>query len=636
MSLPSLLRFVYNHGSGQVITRGKKIFFARGVSILDIDYHIEQVRFRVRNDVYNNFYTVTVSKFLQPESVSVRCQCPYNLGEICRHEVAAMFHLNDLVLSGFFENTQVQYDQKHTVVRMRDINLPLLRLFTNEQMMADATQIAAGKKSKISFAKNEKVIAKVPDGKGFREVSLLQNEDRYFDSSCECDETAYPVCIHKLSLFIELHNEHGTQYFRTLQNWDDQKNKLLRLYGYSLNDDLEGKFDFIYENGKPCLRVLDSSIKKVSATIPIAPTPLVDVVSDDVEEHSIGLVIDTQTDWYPHSGIELIIGETDEAKENFIDKIQRLALEKYLNVDAFEPIEQEWIALARKAQPEEIVKYLKKSLPFGDFIGDYHSVLKDHLDPELFTPLWEYLLPKYKSLLQKGDSSARCFIRWQGKAFTKDTLSPIKLSIAPATPFLNVEKNGNKYTIKLSWNIAEEVFAFEEVTMINAALILHKNTLFSANSVAEIGIVETFLPSGNLQINAKEWNLFLEEKLVKWRATIDIHFSENLVSLIENSPVAYNLYLYEQNESLHLKPSFVYHEIEAKLGEATQIIKAIDGKVSIIERDTVSETAFCNMLQKLHENMLYSMREKHFYIHSKNVMKSNWYHHKQQLYQVSH
>ena len=79
----------------------------------------------------------------------------------------------------------------------------------------------------------------VPDGKDFREVTLLQNEDRYFDTSCDCDETAFPVCVHKSTLFLQLYNQHGAQYFRTLQNWDDQKNKLLKLYGYSLSDDLE-------------------------------------------------------------------------------------------------------------------------------------------------------------------------------------------------------------------------------------------------------------------------------------------------------------------------------------------------------------------------------------------------------------
>jgi non-specific serine/threonine protein kinase len=42
------------------------------------------------------------------------------------------------------------------------------------------------------------------------------------------------------------------------------KNKLLEAYGYSLADDLKGKFEFAYKDGKPFLRVLDAGIKRVA------------------------------------------------------------------------------------------------------------------------------------------------------------------------------------------------------------------------------------------------------------------------------------------------------------------------------------------------------------------------------------
>ncbi|MBL7712146.1 MAG: DEAD/DEAH box helicase [Chitinophagaceae bacterium] len=628
MSLPSLLRFVYNHGSGQVITRGKKIFFARGVSLLDIDYHIEQVRFKVRNDVYNNFYTVTVSKFLQPEQLSVRCQCPYNLGEICRHEVAALFHLNDLVASGFFQNTQVQYDQKHTTVRMRDINPQLLRLFTNDGMMDEAGIAAAENKCEIIAAKNEKVTARVPDAEDFREVTLLQNEDRYFDTSCSCAEHTYPVCIHKLTLFLQLYNQHGGQYFRGLQNWDEQKNKLLRLYGYSLKDDLEGKFDFVYEGGKPFLRVLDSSIKKVGTPLQAQPVMEETAVAEteETDEKHLGLVIETQTDWYPYCAVELVSGEVNEEASAFTGPIEKLDLQKYINTEVLKPLEQEWVAVARKIHPEELVKYLKKSLPFGDFLGDYQSVLREQLDPELFQPLWEYLLPKYRVLFQKSETSELCFIHESSKPFSSKGLRPVVLSHSLPVPLLKAQKKGAKYEVVLYWKIEEEEIPFREVKMINAAILEYQGRLYCLSSVAEIAISESFLPVGKVELPAKEWQAFLEQKLVPWRKAVEIEFAPDLMEVLPEVPVQFRLYMYEQGESLHLKPAFLYKGTEARMGDPVQLIQAVKGKVSLIERDTVRETEFCNMLQALHENMLYSMREKQFYIHSKNVLKQGWYH----------
>lgn len=628
MSLPALLRFIYNHGSGQVITRGKKIFFNRGVSLLDIDYHIEQVRFRVRNDVYNNHYTVTVSKFLQPEQVSVRCQCPYNLGEICRHEVAALMHLNDLVQSGFFENTQVRYSQQHTVVRMRDINLTLLRMFTSEEMMEKATSLARRKSVEIVSAKNEKVIARVQTEEAVQEVVIVQNEDRYFDTSCACTETAHPVCIHKLTVFVYLHDAEGPHYFRGLQNWDEQKNKLLRLYGYSLNDDLNGKFEFVYQDGKPFLRVLDPSIKKVTAgpvPVPVSSAPEPDSQQEEEEEQrSMGLVLEAASDWYPHCAIQLVLGDTNEQRTGFQSGIERVDLQKYLNVDAFEPHEREWIATARKADPMELVKYLKKSLPFGDFIGDYHTVLKDKPDPELFHPIWEYLLPKYKSLAQQSRDSGMRFLHLPGKPFTAKGLKPVRFAVEPAVPFLRVSKQGKKFRVLLRWQQDAEAEIQESFKLLNSAMVLSEDTLYLVDSIEQIAIVDLFGPDGKMEIEAADWPVFLQEKLVPWKKHLQIDFPESIVKVLEEVPLRFRLYLYEQGESLHLKPAFVYGKTEARMGDAVELIEARDGNVEIIRRDTVRETEFCNMLQALHENMLYSMREKHFYIHSKNVLKSSW------------
>ena len=131
MPLPPLLKHVYNHGTEEVIRRGKRIYNTGGASLLDHDPLTEQARFRVRNDQYNNVYTVTVNKYGTPAELTIRCQCPYNLGEICRHEVAALFQLNDLAQSGFFQNAETVYDQKHTVLRLRTVSA---NVFTDPEL----------------------------------------------------------------------------------------------------------------------------------------------------------------------------------------------------------------------------------------------------------------------------------------------------------------------------------------------------------------------------------------------------------------------------------------------------------------------------------------------------------------------
>lgn len=224
MSLPDLIKHVYHNATDEVIRRGKRIFHTSGVQMLENDTLIEQVVFRVRNDVYSNFYKVTVQNYLHPKDISLRCQCPYNMGTVCRHEAAALFQLNDLLQSGYFDNVKLEYDQKHTTIRMRQITTHFLKLFSSASVFEQAEEIVAAKRIKVLEAKNDAVKAEVTDESGkIAQVFLKQNEERYFDTSCDCDDKRFPLCVHKSAVFLESLNKYGGHYFSTLRNWEDRK-----------------------------------------------------------------------------------------------------------------------------------------------------------------------------------------------------------------------------------------------------------------------------------------------------------------------------------------------------------------------------------------------------------------------------
>ncbi len=102
---------------------------------------------------------------------------------------------------------------------------------------------------------------------------------------------AIRLCVHKAALFLRVLKQYGPQYFQSMQNWDIQKNKLLEQYGYSLSDDLTDKFTFTYENNKPFLRVLDSSIKKIEAKQQPAKEQFVETLVAPQEAKRLGIVL---------------------------------------------------------------------------------------------------------------------------------------------------------------------------------------------------------------------------------------------------------------------------------------------------------------------------------------------------------
>jgi non-specific serine/threonine protein kinase len=88
---------LFTIGTDEVIRRGKKIHAIGFVEFIEHDELLNTVTFRVKDDNYNTYYKVYVQKYKDPKTLSIRCSCPYNLGDICRHEAAALLQLQELL-----------------------------------------------------------------------------------------------------------------------------------------------------------------------------------------------------------------------------------------------------------------------------------------------------------------------------------------------------------------------------------------------------------------------------------------------------------------------------------------------------------------------------------------------------------
>lgn len=624
MSLPPLLKHVYNYGTEEVIRRGKKIFHTGGVSLLDVDHLLEQVRFRVRNDLYHNYYTVTIAKYLHPNDLSVRCQCPYNLGDICRHEVAALFHLNDIVQSGLFENTDVTYDQRHTVVRMRNVTDQALRVFASPAIMEQAARWAAEGRAIITDSRNEKLEAEVPDEEQTYKVVLKQNEERYFDTACNCAEDKHPICVHKATLFLQVLRQLGAQHFQTMRNWDEQKNRLLKQYGYTVNDDLTNKFTFTYENGKPFLRVLDPSIKKIVSTEQHA-IPQVVTTPEIQEEKRLGIVLDTNASWYPFVQVLLVAGTAADEGGKFINGIERLELQQYINPAVFKQEERELLPIVRKFSPEEVLKYLRKNLPFGDFLDDYRQVLKEEPGDDVRDQVWDFLLPKYQKLLERYSDYDLCFIRRAAKSFTAASLQPVSFKPKPVHPRIKVQRKGEEYTLSVSWDVEGVNLSWKNATLLNPGLLLADEQVYALGTAAEVKLVETFMPDGKKTIDAASWPAFLETQVMPWSQVVHVDFADELIEHTDNVKPAWRVYLKEKEQVLVMEPAFVYSGVEINWGFFGDVIQPRDGIVKIVKRNEAAEQQFINMFRSLHTDIQQNIKDHFFYLSAPQVLAQNWF-----------
>ncbi len=241
MALPHLLKYVYTHGTDEVIRRGKKIHAIGFAELVEYDELFSSAVFRVKDDSYATFYKVYIQNFKDPKQLSLRCACPYNLGDICRHEAAALLRLQEMIDKGLLQSNDSSYDQQHTVAKMKFIDIKTLRLLSALEVFAQAENYLQNNKPVIESAKDETVRATVEINNKNYFVIIRRNEEKNFDTSSDYVDAEHPLCLPKVIVFLHLLYTKGSNYFDTIRNWDKEKNQLLRIYGYSLSDDLKGK-----------------------------------------------------------------------------------------------------------------------------------------------------------------------------------------------------------------------------------------------------------------------------------------------------------------------------------------------------------------------------------------------------------
>lgn len=638
MSLPDLIKHVYHNATDEVIRRGKKIFHTAGVQLLENDALVEQVTFRVRNDVYSNHYKVIIQNYLQPKSLSIRCQCPYNMGAVCRHEAAALFQLNDLLQSGYFDNLSICYDQKHTTVRMRQITVHFIKLFASKDIQQQAEDWTREDRVHITEAKDDSVQAEVRDDDGHTyQVLLTQNEERYFDTSCNCAEKRHPLCIHKATVFLYVLNTYGSHYFSTLRNWDTQKNKLLGLYGYSLKDNLAGKFEFSYHEGKPFLRVLDPTIRKIS--LQTESTTFAQrrekekaeeaALAATLPKRKVGMVIRKKGTHYPFTSFDLLLGEPDEQQERYVGTVEKIELNQYIAPSGLDEQDKVLVTALRKQSPEELFKSIKRETPFGEFWESLPDELKEVPDADLFSKVWDFYLPRYQRLMEHFTDYPFLYYLPDHKYFVTGNLERIRFSTQPFHVQLYVQPKaegpeGGAH-LSLQFKVEEQLYDYNEAERINSAMIRCGSTIHVAANADVILILERFTEGNEIEIEAADWPRYLKEELLPISGSTAIIFHDDFQENIEEVEPQLKLYLRETEKMMVFKPIFDYAGVEKQWLDPSVAVTANEGKVVIHHRNEATEQTFLTLLRHLHPSMQESRRARSFLLPAQEALKGNWY-----------
>ena len=635
MALPHLIKYIYNTGTDEVIRRGKKIHAFGYVELVDHDELMNSVTFRVRDDSYTTFYKVHIQKYNDPKMLMLRCSCPYNLGDICRHEAAALFQLQDLIDKNLLgSNEAIVYNQKHTIAKMKFIDLKMIRMLAGQKNYETAEEILRGSKINILQAANEKVEATLEYNTENYKLVIQKNEEKTFDTSCTCNETEHPFCAHKTALFLQLLNSYGPHYFDSIRNWDKEKNKLLEAYGYSLNEDLKDKFEFAYKEGKPFLRVLDPSIKRLAPAF--NARPVVAMVKEQAEEvetisttKKVGIVFNANQRSFPFFSADVIQGEADEDSDShrekkFISNVEKLDLTKFINTEIFSEPDKQLLQQVRKLQSSEVNKYLDRNSPFGGFWENIILDEKDELPEETKTLMVEYLHPKLKKIFEENGSNPFVFYLPQGKNFKTENLKEISLSPDAISPLFKIAAKNDHYELSCAVKIEGQVTHLDNNEWNSSLLFLYNHKFYQWQKPEDVLNAEKYFNKPVI-LSKNNWAEQYQQIVLPLTKEYQVQFDKSLIKEIKEGDPEVRLMLIEKGDYLMFQPLFSYKGFETKANDKDVIIIPEGDKVLLVHRNKEAERKFIAKLEGLHSQFVRPQDGNSLVLKGADVLKNNWF-----------
>lgn len=628
MSVTQVIKHIYNHGSDEVVRRGKRIFLTKGVTLLKKDELSGQIHFRVRNDQYYNQYNVTITKYKEPEHLNARCSCPYNMGVLCRHEVAALFFLNDLILNNQLNSEGAKFDQTLTTIRMNGIDLKSLRLYTSSYLFDLAEKLITTHKPQISYAQNEVVKAEIIESEETNTLTIKRNDDKSFDTSCTCNESKYALCHHKVALFLQLVNSYGSHYFDSIRDWDSQKNKLLGIYGYSIQDDLKNKFEFYYRDSKPFLKVLDTSIKKIAP----GHTKQTEFNENEVnslhsnqnkqKQSGIGIVLNLSHEVFPFFRLDVICGEYDTEEKSLIGKVQKIEIAKLTDSALHNDFDKELINLVKKLQTSESNKYVSKNSSLGD-LWEYVKVDDNEWNIENKTILYQYLHPKLLKLLNKLSDTSLLYILPKGKAFKTDNIQKVKYKHHNIYPSVTLRKHKNNYKVDVDMcyddykvNMAQNLYS-------GALFFMTEHEVYLTHKPIDACNIDLLLEYA--EISPEKWGITLQNVLIPMSKLYEFDIQEGLLQKNAIKQPGKAVILREQGPYFIIQPAFDYDGHLLEWSDELLYSTLINNQLMIIERDKQDEQFFVNWIKDLHPQLTKPEYEFHYSLHARHALSSNWF-----------
>jgi len=613
------------------------------------DYEIESEYY------YNQFYTVRIKGFNRLHTIKSSCSCLYKEKDLCKHQVAALYHLEKEL--GYIDVPNMDEEEEGgTILYMKVIEEEVIRQHISKRDWGIALNLAIGAEANIVTNNEQEAKTTLSFEEEAYDVIIQKIGLEEFALSCTCTDRNNYICVHEAAFLLKIKATKGADAFDFMRDWNEHKNNLLKPYGFTTDDNLEGRFKFVMGKKVPELKVLDPSIVKLSeinsltqkydTTNPADKLLLIpgqaknnntDKNTHKNDKYGIGYVLDTRDKTYmPYFDIVPVMGKLNSDETGFTANVAPIVNDYgHYEIDRLPIVEAEDLAALK------LVKGLNwKNV--GDFArnrtrakvqytwnnnGGYYVQDKD-LSGIAQKNIQVYIVEQLKALFQLLNNKRVYIIKDTAKSYANRNLLPLNLAETQANLCFKLEVEEEFMVLTAMLKANDEKLLLYNAEIIGQQMLLNNDTLYLIDLIEDLDILKVFGKKTSIKINKKVFPSMLTSLILplKKRYELESNIDFDLIE-VEVEPEL-QVYLKEDESFMIIQPVLLYNDKQVELDKRLQIIYEQDDTLFTIKRIPEKEQAFGKFIQNLHPNFKEQVVDTEglfYYISYDDVIVDNWF-----------
>ena len=623
--MSQISEYLQRSASQDTQSKGRNILhLPNAVARVILDETNQTAFYRVQGEHSRQWFEVTVKQF-SDGPLRLKCSCPDSYREMCKHAVAALMHLDRSVNGEMNGMTAAPTSQLitsgETRIPMRWIDMTLVHQYMMRRDIPYLDALVTGNAVRVTRATAFDVEAEVQTKAGHQKVTFQRNKtEGVFETSCGCNHRETAICVHKGSVFYFLAHTNGPFYFTSLEDHSSEKRRLLSHYGFTIEDDLEGKFAFEYDANGVILRLLDASLMPVSAHQTSADRVISPALRNinamqihllhseetgAIGEPDFGLAFRLTPKLVPGFSVELFSGRFEERRPvgslKTYDAFRNVFTDLHLRPNV--PLQ----AVAQLFSAEALQQLrISQNMRQGE---------------DLITPYLQDRLPRAWTMLQ---GQQRVFLT-DDDGISPKSLELLNVSSHLATLVLELLHEAPMLTLRPRFEVDGALLPADEATFLTPFFVLYNGTLYLLRHIEQAAHWAVFAQRGALRVHDSDRHHFIREVVLPFRSLLHVLMPAGYDFPTEQGEPAISVYLTEREPYLVIKPIFSYGGHQLGYDGATELLDLRQAQPKFIRRDIDTEREFVASLKASHPLFAEQSQSDLVYLPFNEVMRNAWF-----------